>query len=47
MKYTNEPSAKTAISWGCRLMDEFDDKENEVTKVFMITKEEWKVLKQK
>ena len=46
MKYTNEPSANTAISWGSRLMDEFDDKENEVTKVFMITKEEWKALKQ-
>ena len=45
MKYTNEPSAKTAISWGCHLVDEFADEVNEITKVFMITKAEWKALK--
>lgn len=44
MKYTNEPSAKTAMSWGCHLVDEFADEVNEVTKVFMITKEEWKAF---
>lgn len=42
MKYTNEPSAKTAMSWGCHLVDEFADEVNEFTKVFMMTKEEWK-----
>ncbi|MGM9548728.1 MAG: GNAT family N-acetyltransferase [Faecousia sp.] len=47
MKYTNEPSAKSAMSWGCHLVDKFEDEVNEITKVFMITKEEWKALKQK
>ena len=35
------------MSWGCRQVDEFEDKENEITKVFAITREEWLVLKQK
>lgn len=42
MKYTNEPSCKAAISWGCRQVDEYEDEDNEVTKVFAITREEWK-----
>ncbi len=41
MKYTNEPSAKTAISYGCKQVDEFTDEVNEITKVFAITREEW------
>ncbi len=41
MKYTNEPSAKTAMAYGCRLVDEFADDENEITKVFAISREEW------
>ena len=41
MKGTNEASAKTAMSYGCRLADEFRDEENGITKVFMITKDEW------
>ena len=41
MKYTNEPSAKTAISYGCQQVDEFTDEVNEITKVFAITREEW------
>lgn len=45
MKYTNEPSAKSAMSWGCHQVDEFVDEVNEITKVFMITKDEWKELK--
>lgn len=40
MKYTNEPSAKTAVSWGCRLVDEFPDEANEITRVFMVSKDE-------
>lgn len=47
MKYTNEPSAKSAVSWGCHQVDEFEDEVNEKTRVFMITKDEWKSLKQK
>lgn len=38
MKYINEPSAKTAMSWG-HLVDEFEDEVNKVTKV---SKDDWK-----
>ena len=41
MKHTNEPSAKTAVSYGCKQTDEFKDDVNEITKVFAITREEW------
>lgn len=41
----NEPSAKTAVSWGCRQVDEFRDEVNEITKVFMISREEWEKLR--
>ena len=41
MKYTNEPSYKTAMSWGCKLVDEFVDEENEITKVFAISRDVW------
>ena len=30
MKHTNEPSVKTAISYGCKQVDEFSDDENEI-----------------
>lgn len=45
MKHTNEPSAKSAMSWGCHQVDEFMDEDNEMIKVFMITKDEWRGLK--
>ena len=41
MKHTNEPSFKTAISYGCRQVDEFLDETNEITKVFAISREAW------
>ena len=41
MKYTNAPSFKTAISWGCKLIDEFEDDVNGITKVFAISRDEW------
>ena len=41
MKHTNEPSYKTAISYGCKQVGEYQDESNEITKVFAITKEEW------
>lgn len=44
MKYTNEASAKTAISYGCKQVDEFTDEVNEITKVFAITRGEWAKL---
>lgn len=45
MQYTNEPSAKTAISYGCRQVDEFKDDVNEITKVFAVSREEWENMK--
>lgn len=47
MKYTNIPSAMTAQAYGCCQVDEFEDEVNEITKVFALTKEEWKRLKEK
>lgn len=47
MKYTNEPSAKTAVSYGCRFIEEFADETNEITKVYAISREEWMNLRQK
>lgn len=44
MKYTNEPSAKSAMSWGCRFVEEYEDPENEITKVYCITRNEWLLL---
>ena len=41
MKHTNEPSYKTAISYGCKQVGEYKDDENEIRKVFAITREEW------
>ena len=41
MKYTNEPSVKTAISYGCKQVDEYKDDENELTKVFAISRDQW------
>lgn len=41
MKYTNEPSAKSAASWGCHFVEEYEDELNVRTKVFMISREEW------
>ena len=42
MKHTNEPSYKTAISYGCKEVAEFRDDVNEITKVLAITREEWR-----
>ena len=41
MKYTNEASIKTAMSYGCKQIDEFSDEINEITKVFAISRDEW------
>ena len=38
MKYTNEASARTAISYGCRQVDEFEDDVNGITKVFAVSR---------
>lgn len=44
MKYTNEPSMKTAMSWGCRFVEEYADEVNGITKVYAITREEWNAI---
>lgn len=44
MKYTNVSSCKTAIAYGCKPVDEFEDEVNEITKVFAISREEWSCL---
>jgi len=41
MKYTNEASIKTAMSYGCKQVDEFSDEINGITKVFAILRNEW------
>lgn len=41
MKHTNEPSAKTALSYGCKQVDEFADEINEITRVFAISRDDW------
>lgn len=44
MKDTNAASCKTAISFGCKQVDEFEGDENEITKVYAISREEWGAL---
>lgn len=44
MKYTNLPSAATAMSWGCTFIGDYKDEENGISRVFAITREEWKTL---
>ena len=41
MMHTNEPSCKTAISYGCKQVDAFSNDMNEIIKVFAITRDEW------
>lgn len=41
MKYTNEPSIKTALSWGCHYAYEYKDEINGITKVYIITRNDW------
>lgn len=40
MKYTNTASAHTAISYGCRLIDEFKDETNEITSVYAVSRQD-------
>ena len=41
MKHTNEASAQTAMSYGCKQADKFFDEVNGITKVFAISRNEW------
>lgn len=44
MKYTNVGSYSTAMANGMRLLEEFEDDVNTVTKVYGITRGEWEAL---
>lgn len=44
MKHTNVPSAKTAIAYGCSLVEEFADDVNEITKVYGVSRDQWRQL---
>ena len=44
MKHTNEPSARTAMTYGCRQVEAFVDEQNEITRVFALSREEWHTL---
>ena len=44
MKYTNVPSCRTALSFGCQQVDEFEDAVNGITKVFAISRDQWRKL---
>lgn len=45
MKYTNVPSYRTAMAYGCHPVDEFKDENDEIIKVYAISRDEWKQLK--
>ncbi len=45
MKHTNVPSCRTAMAYGCKQVDEFEDDVNEITKVFAISRDEWVDMK--
>jgi len=44
MKYTNIPSQKSAMSWGCKKVDEYEDEINTISCVYMISREEWEKI---
>lgn len=41
MKYTNEPSYKSALKIGLHFVEEYPDPVNTFTRVYVITREEW------
>lgn len=45
MKAANEPSARTAIAYGCHLVDEYVDDAKESIKVYAISRSQWEALK--
>ncbi len=47
MKSTNAPSCRTAMAYGCHLVDEYADDDNTVTKVYALSRAEWNELNTK
>lgn len=45
MKESNEASARTAMAWGCRMVDRFRDEEQEITNVYAMTRDAWQADK--
>lgn len=45
MKYTNVGSYSTAIANGMHQVDEYEDDVNSITKVYAITRDEWKAIR--
>ena len=45
MTSDNIPSSKTAESWGCSFVEEYKEDDGSANRVYMITREEWEVLK--
>ena len=41
MNSENTSSIKTAISYGCRFIEEYDNENKQKIKVYAITREEW------
>jgi len=41
MKSTNVASSRTAIAYGCSLVDEYEDENKEIIKVYAISRDEW------
>ena len=41
MYEANEPSCKTAMSYGAKQVDEYKDGDGRITKVYAVTKDEW------
>ena len=44
MKYTNAGSYSTAIKNGMKLVDEYEDSVNTISKAYAITRSEWEKL---
>jgi len=44
MKHTNEASYRTALSYGCKEIDEFEDEVNGLMRVLAITRQEWESI---
>ena len=45
MTQANEPSARTAVSWGCRQVDEYEDETNGILRVFALSRAEWERMR--
>lgn len=41
MKHTNVPSYRTALAYGCHLVDEYEDDTNGFIKVYAISRDKW------